>query len=209
MRVLEVIRRASGQGHPGPLPTFSLVHIVRAIYLIAENPGIGRKRLAATLGLGEGVARTLLSRLKSQGLVETKRSGCFLTDSAQTLYKELMTRMSRPHRLNIKDTWPYSYSVWITVKGAAGLVKMGLEQRDAAIRAGASAAITLVYQDGRLLMPNLSDVSGEYPDFAGKIIEEIRPAEGDVIIIAGANDLQDAENGAIAAALATLGHEEV
>jgi len=208
LRVLEVIRRASGQGQPGPLPTFSHIHILRAIYLVAENPGIGRKRLAATLGLGEGVARTLLSRLKSEGLVETDRAGCFLTDYAKALYRELTARISRPYRLNIRDTWPYPYSVGIAVKGAAGLVKMGLEQRDAAVRAGASGAITLVYQGGRLLMPGISDVTGEHPDFAGRIVEEIKPVEGDVIIISGANNLQDAENGAIAAALATLGHEE-
>lgn len=204
MKALEIIKRASGQSQPGPTPTFTLVHAIRALYLIAENPGIGRKRLADALGLGEGVSRTLLNRLKNEGLIRTSRTGCFLTETAQNLYRELTLRISRPKRLEIRDTWPYNYSVGVIVKEASGLVKRGLEQRDAAIRAGAGGAITLVYRSGRLLMPEISDVSSEHPDFAKKIVEEMTPGEGDVIIISGADSISDAENGAMAAALATL-----
>ncbi|MEM0481539.1 MAG: DUF4443 domain-containing protein [Nitrososphaerota archaeon] len=209
LRALEAIRRASGQGQPGPTPSFSHFHVVRAIYLIADSPGIGRKRLAEALGLGEGVARTLLSRLKIEGLVETDRTGCFLTGKAQALYSELMARMGRPRLLEIRDTWPYPVSVGIVVKGVADLVKRGLEQRDAAIRAGAKGAMTLVYQAGRLLMPAVSDVTAEHPEFANKILEAMRPEEGDAIIISGAENLHDAENGVVAAALATLGLEHI
>ncbi|MCS7145653.1 MAG: DUF4443 domain-containing protein [Nitrososphaerota archaeon] len=204
MKALKVIKRASGQSQPGPTPTFSHVHVVRAIFVIAESPGIGRKRLAEALGVGEGVARTLLSRLRSEGLIETNRTGCFLTKKAQTLQRELELSISRPQQLNIKNTWPYLFSVGVIVKSAANLVRRGLEQRDEAVRAGAGGAITLVYHGGRLLMPGISDVSAEHSDFAKKVIEEMKPAEGDVIIISGAESLQAAENGAIAAALATL-----
>lgn len=209
MRSLEVIRRASSQGQPGPPPSFSHFHVVRAIYLIAENPGIGRKRLAEALGLGEGVARTLLSRLKAEGLVRVDRAGCFLTKAAKALYSELIARIGRPRVLDIRNTWPYPFSVGIVIRGGAGLVRKGLEQRDAAVRAGAKGAMTLVYHSDRLLMPGISDVTAEHPDFASKILEEVRPEEGDAIIISGAENIHDAENGAVAAALATLGLENV
>jgi predicted transcriptional regulator len=209
LRVLEVIRRASGQGQPGPPPGFSHFHVVRAIYLIADSPGIGRKRLAEALGLGEGVTRTLLSRLKAEGLIETDKAGCFLTGTAKALYSELITKIGRPRVLDIRNTWPYPFSVGIVVRGAADLVRRGLEQRDAAIRAGAKGAMTLVYHSDRLLMPGISDVTAEHPDFASKILEEMKPEEGDAIIVSGAENLHDAENGAVAAALATLGLEHI
>jgi len=201
---LEAIRRASGEARPGPQPTFSQYHIVRAILVLSRSPGIGRKKLAEALGMGEGVARTLLSRLRAAGLVETSRAGCILTEEARTLLESLLSRVTAPKPLELRGTWPYIYSVGVLVKGAAAHVGKGIEQRDAAIRAGARGAITLVYSEGRLLMPRISDVSREHPGFAKRIIEEMMPGEGDVVIIAGADTAYEAENGAIAAALATL-----
>jgi hypothetical protein len=87
------------------------------------------------------------------------------------------------------------------VKGTANRVKSGIEQRDAAVRAGADGAITLVVKQGKLVMPSAAElVKRRQENVARKIQEEFRPQENDVIIIAGANSQQNAEQGARAAA---------
>lgn len=45
---------------------FSVRHILRALGLVAEKP-IGRNTLAQKLAVGEGVARTIINRLKHAG----------------------------------------------------------------------------------------------------------------------------------------------
>jgi hypothetical protein len=85
------------------------------------------------------------------------------------------------------------------------MVKSGIEQRDAAVRAGADGAVTLVVKHGELIMPPAAD-SKMRPkaDNAKKIQETFQPQESDAIIIAGANSEQNAEEGARAAAWTLL-----
>jgi hypothetical protein len=92
----------------------------------------------------------------------------------------------------------------LIVHDAVGRVSRGLEQRDEAVRAGAKALMILAYQGGRLLMPGVSDLSAERPDFASHLLEELRPVDGDVILIAGGDSLAEARRGALAAALTLL-----
>ncbi len=208
MRAAEIITRL-GRPPAGPQTSFSQVHVVRALLLIASSPGIGRKRLAEALGLGEGAARTLLSRLKEEGLIRSDRTGCYLTQKAQPIYEDLSANMTQPKPIDVSSTWPYLSNVAIIVRSAADRVGRGIEQRDSAIRAGARGAMTLVYKGGRLLMPGISDVSTEYPDFAERVLEQLHPNDYDVIIIVGADNRLEAENGAIAAALVTLGLKDI
>ncbi len=204
MKATEAIRRLAASP-TGPQTSFSYFDVVRSVFLIASNPGVGRKRLAESLGLGEGAVRTLLSRLKAAGIVRSDRRGCYLTEKARPIYEELASNISIPKLIDVGGTWPFPSNVAIVVKNAAGKVRRGIEQRDSAIRAGAGGAMTLIHRGGRLLMPEACDVTSEYPDFARRVLGQLELGENDVVIIVGANSRVEAENGAIAAALATLG----
>jgi hypothetical protein len=88
------------------------------------------------------------------------------------------------------------------------MVKRGIEQRDAAIRAGATGACTLVYRKGKLAMP-MGDREEWTPAPNDLLFEDLRkifdPTEHDVITIVSASDNGLAEHCAVAAALTLLG----
>lgn len=193
---------------PGPLPEITMPHMIKAIMMVGVSErGIGRKRLSSRLGIGEGSVRTLIDILKRGSLLLTEREGCKLTKKGMKVYASIRKTIKDIKEVDMKGVWDYPFTVGIRLRGLAKRVKRGIEQRDAAIRQGASAAMTLVYGKGKLIMPGVSNVSDEHPDFASSLLSEFNPREGDVIILAGARSKVEAENGAIAAALSTMGVE--
>jgi len=199
------IGRLAKEGAPGPSPSFTTPHILMALLLLGDKGSLGRKRIAEELGLGEGVVRTVIGRLKRHSLVKASRSGCSLTDKGRKLYESLRKRIGEFVELAGNMPWGYRYSIGVKVRGMASLLRMGLEERDAAVRAGADAAMAIAMQGGRLLMPGVSDLSEEQPSFASMIVSKFKPSDGDVVLIAGSNDKVKALYGALAAAYELLG----
>jgi len=190
---------------PGPRPSFQSHHVLEAILVIGREAPIGRKRLAEILGLGEGAVRTLIQRLKDQSIVSVLgRGGCALSGKGEELLRELERRMRDVGPVRLELPWSYPANYVLIIHDAVGRVSKGLEQRDEAVRAGAKALMILTYQGGRLLMPGVSDLSAERPEFASHLIEELRPVDGDVILITGGDSLAEARRGALAAALTLL-----
>lgn len=200
-RFLDSLASAS----PGPRPSFQSLHLLEAILVIGREAPIGRKKLAELLGLGEGAVRTLIQRLRAESLVRViGRGGCALSEKGEELFRELERRLKDAGPVRSGLPWSYPASYAVIVHGAAGRVAMGLEQRDEAIRAGARALMVLTYLGGRLLMPGVSDLSAERPDFTSQLVGDLGPVDGDVILIAGGDSLAEARRGALAAAQTLL-----
>jgi len=201
-----VLRRMAGAGAPGPRPTFREAHMVRALLLLGEVGQIGRGLLAQKLGLGEGGARTLLKRLMALRLITVGREGATLTPRGRKLWQALAKAMSSPIPIDAGRLSLDRFSAAILVRGAEKGVRLGIEQRDAAVREGATGASTLIYKGGRFIMPGgAQDCEAAYPDHVWSRIREAFPlGEGDVIIVASAGDPRPAEMGCIASALTTL-----
>ncbi|MEM1517683.1 MAG: DUF4443 domain-containing protein [Nitrososphaerota archaeon] len=205
MEQLEKLKKITTSIKGGPAPYFELIHVVMAILTMGENPGIGRKELAKRIGLGEGSMRTLINKLKNNDLIIITREGCRLSNTGIELYNWLLNKISSFNKIDLKEIWGRQFSVGVVVKNAEKLVKKGIEQRDAAIRFGATGAMTLIFKSGKLLMPELTNLSEEFPEFASRLLNNFSLSEGDVLIIVGADDYYNACHGAIAAALTTLG----
>jgi DNA-binding PadR family transcriptional regulator len=166
----------------------------RALEIIAERGRVGRKQLARELGIGEGSVRTILRRLETRGLITSSRGGHSITAKGR---REL-GRTSGYVRVDAGDLTVGEVDVATIVKGAAAMVRRGIEQRDEAIKAGADGATVLIFKEGKLQFP---DGFLEVPQEVGKMLIEIfKPKEGDVIIIGSAKDEFTAEVGARAAA---------
>ena len=72
----------------------------------------------------------------------------------------------------------------VRVSKCSDFIESGITQRDAAIKAGASGATTLIYINDTLKFPGtFEDVSKIYPNEALYIINELTPVNGDVIIL--------------------------
>lgn len=188
----------------GPAPAFTPVQLAYALMVIGGEVGVGRKRLAQLLGLGEGTVRTMLSRLASAGLIRTTKKGLSLTEKGRQAFQSISTVVKSMGRPAFPLPWELEHSVGVLVKGMADKVVSGLEERDEAIRHGAEAAIILTREADGIHMPRISNISQERPEFAKNVEEFFKPSVGDVMIIAGAHDEQRALYAALAPALKLL-----
>ena len=201
MDALSILREIAGKVAPGRPPAYTEAYALMGIEAIGSGLGIGRQQLSRVLGLGEGTIRTLVGRMKAMGLVETSRGGMRLTgegEAALGALGELFWGCGLPALSITVGTINYA----VLIKGAASKVKGGIEQRDAAIIAGASGATTLVLDDQGLRMPGMEEPLDE--SVRSLIKEELGPSQGDAIIIGSSDDLILAEMAAKSAALKLL-----
>ena len=186
---------------PGPYPSFSVVHVLKALELIAEEGPIGRGKLSRALGTGEGSTRTLIARIKGAGLITISKSGCALTKKGEKVWKQYRLVFPQKVRLGKSELTLDSCSVAVLVKEGFDRVKAGLEQRDAAVMEGAMGATTLVFVGEKLIVPSISqDVARDFPTAYRQIVRRMSLEEKDVVVIGSAQTWSKAEYGAIAAA---------
>jgi len=178
----------------GPLPRFTDAQIRRALELIAERKGIGRKQLARELGIGEGSIRTILNRLRERSFITSNRSGQLITAKG----KRELGKALEYVQIDAGDLTVGDVDVATIVRKAAARVNRGIEQRDEAIKAGAAGATVLVYKSSKLQFPDGFLKVGQ--EVSGELARAFKPREGDVIIIGTARDVAKAEEGAKAAA---------
>ena len=199
LKVLRALKELAGEKAAGPRPLFTQLDLARAIEIVGTER-IGRNKLSERLGLGEGTTRTLINRLLDARLIEISRLGCVLTRSGHSILNELNVRLGTRTKVARSSVTVGTYNFGVLVKGAANRIKSGIEQRDAAVRAGADGAVTFVVKHGELVMPPAESKMTTQESVAKKIQEVFRPRENDAIIIAGADSEQNAEEGARAAA---------
>ncbi len=191
----------------GPVPKISLIKILCALKLIEIKAPIGRYELSRRLNLSQGIIRGLINRFKIRGIVLVSRRGCILTDyGRRVLYEFLESRGIVDAKFldsnKITNLAPGPVVFGVRVSKCSDFIESGITQRDAAIKAGASGATTLIYINDTLKFPGtFEDVSKIYPNEALYIINELTPVNGDVIILCWANDLARAFEGAVSAAL--------
>ena len=186
---------------PGPSPSFSVFDVIKALEIIAEAGSVGRGKLSERLKLGRGATRTLLARLAEAGLISTSRSGCSLTRKGKNLRRRIEETIPQISEIGQNELAFAAYNVVVQVRGRGEKVGKGLEQRDAAVRTGAKGAITLIYKNEKLILPTITDDTAKsYPIAYQQITRLMDLKENDVAIIVCADNLKDAEYGALAAA---------
>jgi predicted transcriptional regulator len=199
----QFLEKISSEKAPGPSPSFSLFDMLNAIEVIAEKL-IGRSKLAENLNVGEGAVRTIIERLKDAGLIETSKAGCTLTSKGLKLLKEYKSILKKAE-IGKNELALAEYNSAILIKKSGHKIKSGVEQRDAAIRTGAKGATTIIFKEGRLIIPSVSnDMAKDYPKAANQITRHLKPEENDAIVIASGTSPREAEHGTLAAAWALL-----
>lgn len=200
----QVLEKIAREKAPGPSPKFSVFHILRAVEIIAEK-AIGRSRLAENLEVGEGVIRSVIERLKDAGLIETSKAGCTLTNKGLRLWREYKSVFKKKVEIGKNELALAQYNLAILIKNRGHRIKSGVEQRDAAVMAGARGATTIMVKEGRLIIPSVSNiVAKDFPKAANQITKNFELEENDVIIIGSADSLGKAEYGTLAAAWTLL-----
>jgi len=193
---------------PGPYLSFSIFHLIKALELIAKEGPIGRGKLSEELKTGEGAIRTLIERLRDAGLITVSKQGCSLTEKGENIWSEMQLFFPQKVKLEPNELALASCNVAIKVRGCGDKVRSGLEQRDAALLAGAKGAITFFYREEKLILPAISDdVAKDFPDAFGEIIKHLLLEENDVVVIGSADSWDKAEYGALAAAWSLIDND--
>ncbi|MBU4265690.1 MAG: hypothetical protein L6243_07065 [Candidatus Altiarchaeales archaeon] len=185
----------------GAAPSFSEAHLVRALLMLSSGR-VGRKNLVKILGVGEGSVRTIIKRLKGEGLIKSSKQGHELTQKGKETVENYLNKFSMPGEFKADDLslHPGEESSSVIVYGAADRISNGLEQRDIARDAGATSIAILLYKEGILEFPTPEARLSQFPD-SEKELEKMELREGDIVVISFGKSRASAENGAVAVAL--------
>lgn len=193
-----MLSRPSNLG--GPVPKFNDYHIWKAFQCLDDRNPVGRKKLSQLLGIGEGSTRTILSMMQDQSMITIGKSGILLTDAGTEFKKSVHMDVAD---ISISDLTIGDRDCAVRVPKMARNVKYGCEERDAAIKSGATGATTLIYTNGKLIFPG-SDYPVD-PEVESKIRSVFSLKNDDVVIIGTGPTRESAEIGAVIAGLTIMG----
>jgi hypothetical protein len=200
--VLRSLRQVLDSDYRGPRAVFTQVDVLKALVAIGKSGKVGRGRLGTLTGLGQGEVRTLIKRLKDNQLIVIEVDGCRLSKKGEKEYAKISSLLlwSGPVKAKPMELGDRCWAV--LVAGADKMVRYGIEQRDAAIKAGADGAFTSVFISGRFTVPGEGDDCEKGgPSEPWVSLRKVGPHEGDVVVVTGSSEEADAENGALAAVL--------
>jgi hypothetical protein len=145
-----------------------------------------------------------------QGLIETSNRGTKMTAKGKGICEGLLLAIPAEMSLPKCSVSLSRFNYAVLVKEFGFAVGLGIEQRDAAIKMGATGATTLLFKDNKFVMPaNSNDSLKKEPRVRRMLVEKLNPREGDVIIIGSADSNEKtAELGAKNAALLTVFNHE-
>jgi predicted transcriptional regulator len=203
VRTLQTI---SSRYAPSRILSFDMAHIFKALQIIEDRGHTSRTLLCQELNLGEGSVRTLIKHLKMKELIETSNAGTKMSEEGKRFFAEILSCLPKGCSLPKCSIALGKYNYVVLLKQLSFAIKSGIEQRDSAIKMGALGATTMLFKEGKFVMPdsNYDSVKKE-PAIHELLMKKLEPVEGDVIII-GSDDInrQTAELAAKNAALLTL-----
>jgi hypothetical protein len=208
---IKALEKVASRYAPSRALSFDVVHVFAALQLIERSNKASRDMLCKELALGEGTVKTLVKHMKMHRLVETSNGGTKMTAKGKGICSELLSSMPSEMSLPRCSIALGKFNYAVLVKEFGFAIKSGIEQRDAAIKIGATGATTLLSKDSKFVMPASSqDSLKKEPEVRRMLAEKLKPEEGDVIIIGSADSNEKtAELAAKNAALLTIfSHEK-
>jgi len=199
---LPVLREVLSAEYKGPRAVFSEVHVLKAILSIGDSGAVGRGKLGALVGLGQGEVRTLIKRMKGNDLIMIEPDGCKLSRKGEREFEKLREKIPWSSAVNAKALGIGERCSAVLVRGGAAKARKGIEQRDAAVRVGARGALTAVFASGRFALPgegSSAEVDG--PRDLWSKARAAGPREGDALVVVGADSDDLADLGSLAAAI--------
>ena len=159
--------------------------------------------MAKMLGVPQGIARGVLARMKRDRLITVRhRAG---TSASSKGLHELAAQMKREHLKLVRRSDQEllglgSRSVLFHVAERSRQLGQGIEQRDAAVKAGATGAVTFLFDGKTLRFPGVAEsLSKRNPAAFEQLENQLKMKKGDVVLIAFAGTWWDAARGGFAA----------
>jgi len=150
--------------------------------------------------------RTVLKRLREEGLADANASGCHLTQEGQGVYSSLTRKLSPMATIDGSRLTMGAAQVAVSVRAGGSAVGSGIKQRDSAVSVGAEGATTYVMRGNRFTIPGgSSDCEKDFPNRSWTVLrKQLKPNDGDAVILCGSDKEETAKLGALSAALTLL-----
>lgn len=168
----------------GPMFRFNDADIYWALHTLSDGRRMGRKKLADTIGIGEGSMRRIVETLKDWNFILVKQTGITITKAGMSFLNQIPIRVVD---VSIPESVMGEFSQGVLVLGAEGKIDNGMQQRDAGIKAGAAGCTTIIIRDGILLIPPDWNLDEKSPELAYKVRKDTGITGSDVLIIGSAN----------------------
>jgi hypothetical protein len=207
---VKTLEQISSRYAPSRILSFDIAHIFKALQLIDSRGHISRETLCKELNLGGGSIKTLVKHLKMKHMIQTSNAGTKMSDKGKDLFEELLSSVPTECGIPKCSIALGKFNYAVLLKQLSFAIKSGIEQRDAAIKMGGIGATTLLFRNGKFMMPTANyDSLRKEPGIHSLLIEKLRPEDGDVIII-GSDDKDGriAELAAKNAALMTISNHD-
>jgi biotin operon repressor len=176
-----------------------------ALQLLARQRYVSRAIFCNELHLGEGAIKTLISHLKEAGFVESIKAGTSLTKKGNLFVKKFLEIIYSECTVKKCEIAPSIHNHAIILKKYSKAIGNGMQLRDYAILYGAAGATTLVYKTNQFLFPTgKSDMLFDDSNTMNDLVKKLHPQDGDVVIIASADEPFVAKISAINSALWTM-----
>ncbi|UCC91359.1 MAG: hypothetical protein JSV39_03535 [Candidatus Aenigmatarchaeota archaeon] len=173
---------------------YTIIDVIRIIRILSERP-YGRIRLVNKLSLGEASVKTMIERLRKEGVLTDSTRGQILTERGGKIAEEINRKIFIFYNLKILSITRKPCTTFV-VRNSASRVRMGIEQRDEGMKVGVNIT-TLVYDGKSIRFPGTREV---VRDFRGKL--DLK--KGDVIIVSYGEGVEKRERGGFAAALTII-----
>ncbi len=185
----------------GPVHRFGNHHVYRTLMALSDQKRKGRKQIADTVGIGEGSIRTIIEYLRGLDMIDIRQTGVKITRHGNDFLSNLPIKMANIGHGTIALG---QECVAVQMSNNGDKIKLGVEQRDSAIIAGADGATTLVVKGGKMIVPPDYELDEHDPAITALLHSVFNIRDGDAIIIGTAPTVTMAEDGALAAAFDLL-----
>ena len=203
---VKLLEKVSNQSSPTRQLSFGIGHIFKALQLAKQNGHISRDLLGSELSLGGGSIKTLIKHLKTTDMIKTSNAGTILSEKGEKIILQILSHIPKETIIPKSSITVGKFNYVVLVKNIANSIHSGIEQRDIAIKSGATGATTLIFKDGKFLVPktNFNALADEL-NMQKILMGNLQPENNDVIIIGSDNiSKQNAELAAKNAALFTI-----
>ena len=198
--VLEGWRR----GTRGPLPQITPLQLLNALVIIDIEGPVGRRALAHSLQIKDGVVRGLLERLTDNGIASATETGVRLSAGGRRSLHKFLDQLSVKKIAPIRESGLIGTrrGIGVHLTGAYEKGMTGVAQRDEAVKAGADGSITVAMLGRRLVIPPDNKSLADLDWIMNGLLRELfKPSDKDLIVIGFGKDHASAQAGALAAVL--------
>jgi len=203
---VKILLAVSSRYAPSRLLSYDMAHIFKALQMMGDRGHVSRESLTRELNLGEGSIKTIIRHLKMHELIDTSNSGTKLSAKGVALFAHLHLSLPGECTLPKCSVALGKFNHAVLLKHLAYAINSGIEQRDAAVKMGAIGATTLLFRNGKFVIPlSYYDALENEPRIHKLLVQFLNPKNNDVLIIGSDHsDRRNAELAAKSAALLTI-----